>query len=201
MIWVKMLKNYSGPAGFFTEGSRMQLPPETLDAIGQKYYKETCPPWEDQADNDGNELLRLKKEYEHTVEFGVRQIMAADEKTDESAKLSEQAKACRENASLAKGEADKIVEKLDKLTAKIEAKKAKKKKAKKKKAKKKKAKKKKAKKKTTKKVTKKKSVKKAAKKDEAGKNKPAKKAEPAKTDDNTKRQTAAAGAGRKKLSK
>ena len=186
MIWVKMLKNYSGPAGFFTEGSRMQLPPETLDAIGQKYYKETCPPWEDQADNDGNELLRLKKEYEHTVEFGVRQIMAADEKTDESAKLSEQAKACRENASLAKGEADKIVEKLDKLTAKIEAKKAKKKKAKKK---------------TTKKVTKKKSVKKAAKKDEAGKNKPAKKAEPAKTDDNTKRQTAAAGAGRKKLSK
>lgn len=48
--WVTFKKTYSGPEGIFGKGHRCCLPETKLTAIGTKYYKVTCPPWNDQLD-------------------------------------------------------------------------------------------------------------------------------------------------------
>ncbi len=48
--WVTFKKTYSGPEGVFGKGHRCCLPEAKLKAIGTKYYKVTCPPWDDKLD-------------------------------------------------------------------------------------------------------------------------------------------------------
>ena len=49
-MWILIKKTHSGPAGFFESGRKFDLPEATIEQLPKKYYKETCPPWEEQTD-------------------------------------------------------------------------------------------------------------------------------------------------------
>ena len=57
-MWILMKKTYSGTAGVFSAGNKMDLPDRTLKQIrkaGKGYYEESVPPWETNTDKEAVE--------------------------------------------------------------------------------------------------------------------------------------------------
>ncbi len=119
-MYIKFKITYSGELGFFEAGTKKDLPESIVDQLPEKYYEETCPPWEEKIDPDmiardnaHQDFLRLQSDA-NTLRLRLEE---ADAKLDTLVPMAAKA---QENKSKKKNAAEKAVAATSDLKAKAE---------------------------------------------------------------------------------